>query len=146
MRNNTTTRVAGAILLAAVLTTLAPAAAAPTGDDFWIRLATCESGLGQTSPNLFQLSPDTAAKVGITGTEPYSVQLAAAQRWAAILEAQGTDPGSRSGWPECWWVALGSGAEPQPGRLRETPAPGEDDEPAPAKRAEPVPAHLALTG
>ena len=76
----------------------------PSGDDFWHRLAMCESG-GRLNPpgrhvGAFQFSRDTARKVGIDGSEDYETQKAAAQRWASMV-----DPGSRAGWPVCWWKA-----------------------------------------
>ena len=73
------------------------------GHDFWWRLANCESEVGRTSRNIFQFSPDTAAKVGIDGSESYEVQRAAAIAWAARIHPR---EGSTSGWPHCWWVAL----------------------------------------
>lgn len=74
----------------------------PSGDDFWQRLANCENPSGRNGQFIgyFQFSRDTAAKVGINGSESYEVQKAAAQRWATMV-----DPGSRSGWPICWWKA-----------------------------------------
>ena len=63
----------------------------------------CESGMRATHNQYvgyFQFSRDTARKVGIDGSEDYETQKAAAQRWAAMV-----DPGSRSGWPVCWWKA-----------------------------------------
>jgi hypothetical protein len=75
-------------------------------DDFWRRLAQCESEMGRTSRNIFQFSPDTAGKVGIDGSEPYDVQRAAAIRWAAIIHP---GEGTIAGWPNCWWVALKGG-------------------------------------
>ena len=47
----------------------------------------------------------TAEKVGYYAGASYGAQKAMAQGWAATLRAEGTHPGSRSGWPECWWVA-----------------------------------------
>lgn len=73
------------------------------GDDFWKRLGYCESELGRTSRNIFQFSPDTAAKVGIDGSESYETQKAAAKAWAARIHPR---EGTNSGWPNCWWVAL----------------------------------------
>jgi hypothetical protein len=90
-------------------TAQAPAPAAvgiPQDPQFWWWLANCESGNGVGSSNQYQFEGGTGAKMGISGGEPLAVQTAAAQRWAAILVSQGTSPGSRSGWPNCWWVAL----------------------------------------
>ncbi len=77
-------------------------------DDFWYRLATCESGNGAGSANQFQFMGGTAEKVGYYPGASYAEQKAMAQDWAARLRAQGTSPGSRAGWPECWWIAGGS--------------------------------------
>jgi hypothetical protein len=50
----------------------------------------------------------TEKKVGIDGSESYEEQKEAAKGWAAALRAEGTHPGSRAGWPECWWIAGGT--------------------------------------
>lgn len=76
--------------------------------EFWYRLATCESGNGELSANQFQFMGGTAEKVGYYPGASYEAQRAMAQDWAARLRAQGTSPGSRAGWPECWWIAGGS--------------------------------------
>lgn len=78
----------------------APPRPAVVDGDFWYRLATCESGNGRGSPNQYQFSPDTAAKLGVSGASSLEAQTAAAQRWASMV-----DPGSTAGWPHCWWVA-----------------------------------------
>lgn len=76
-----------------------------TDAPFWRRLADCESstGRGGNGGGYFQFSPDTAAKVGIDGSESYEDQRAAAITWAALIHP---NEGTRSGWPHCWWVAL----------------------------------------
>lgn len=82
--------------------------AAIQGGDFWRRLANCECASGHCHGpyvGYFQFSHDTAAKVGIDGSESYEEQLAAAQRWLGMIGGRG---GSRSGWPVCWWKAGGS--------------------------------------
>ncbi len=76
-------------------------------DSFWFRLAACESENGRTSANQFQFMGGTAEKVGYYPGATYEEQRAMAQDWAARLRAEGTHPGSRSGWPECWWIAGG---------------------------------------
>lgn len=74
--------------------------------DFWRRLANCESPSGKSGHfrGYFQFSPDTAAKVGIDGSESYEEQRAAAQRWASQV-----NPGSTAGWPTCWPIAQRGG-------------------------------------
>lgn len=75
------------------------------GDDFWHRLAMCESGMRVTHNRyvgFFQFSHDTARKVGIDGSESYEEQRAAAQEWARRIHP---NEGTRSGWPVCWWKA-----------------------------------------
>lgn len=76
--------------------------AVPASDDaFWDALQRCETPNGDTHPlyqGPYQFHPDTAARAG--GTDR-----AAAKRWAARLAAEGTSPGSRAGWPVCWWRA-----------------------------------------
>ncbi len=78
-------------------------------DAFWSRLAACESGNGRGSANQFQFMGGTAEKVGYYPGASYEAQRAMAQDWAARLRAEGTSPGSTSGWPTCWWVALAGG-------------------------------------
>lgn len=77
-----------------------------TNADFWRRLANCESADGRSGAFIgyFQFSPDTARKVGIDGSESYEEQRAAAQDWASRIHP---NEGTSSGWPHCWWVALG---------------------------------------
>ena len=82
--------------------------AEPPAGDFWYRLATCESGNGTGSANQFQFMGGTAEKVGYYPGASYEAQRAMAVDWAARLRAEGTHPGSRSGWPECWWIAGGT--------------------------------------
>lgn len=76
----------------------------PSGDDFWRRLANCESSDGRSGQFLgyFQFSRDTAAKVGIDGSESYETQRAAAESWSHQV-----NPSSTAGWPHCWKVAQG---------------------------------------
>lgn len=76
-------------------------------NDFWYALATCESENGRTSNNQFQFMGGTEDKVGYYDGASYEEQKAMAQGWAARLIAEGTHPGSRAGWPECWWRAGG---------------------------------------
>lgn len=81
-------------------------AGAVPGGDFWRELANCECASGHCGgPHVgyFQLSPDTAAKVGIDGSEDYDTQRDAAIEWARRIHP---NEGTRSGWPHCWWVAL----------------------------------------
>jgi hypothetical protein len=91
----------------ATTTTTSPRWAAPDrmGDAFWQALSNCESPTGEVGRHVgyFQFSWDTAAKVGIDGTEPYEEQKAAAIEWARRIHP---NEGTRSGWPHCWWQAL----------------------------------------
>lgn len=82
-----------------------PAATSTLDDAFWKRLSNCESPSGAVGKHIgyFQFSHDTAAKVGIDGSESYEVQKSAAIRWLGMIGGRG---GSKSGWPTCWWVAL----------------------------------------
>lgn len=75
------------------------------GADFWRRLANCESADGRSGTYIgyFQFSRDTAAKLGIDGSESYEEQKAAAIEWARRIHPR---EGTTSGWPRCWWVAL----------------------------------------
>lgn len=95
-------------LPAPVRTTVAPV----QGEDFWYRLALCESGAQNLTGNgyagYFQLGGGTAEKVGWYPDASYEAQVAMAQDWAARLRAQGTSPGSTAGWPVCWYRAGGS--------------------------------------
>lgn len=72
------------------------------GGDFWRRLAKCESPSGHSGRYIgyFQFSADTAAKVGIDGSEDYETQRAAAESWSHRV-----NPSSTAGWPRCWKVA-----------------------------------------
>lgn len=86
----------------------APRTTQPTtevDDDFWRRLANCESVDGSSGSfvGYFQFSYDTARKVGIDGSESYEVQKDAAIDWASRIHP---NEGTSSGWPHCWWVAL----------------------------------------
>lgn len=74
---------------------------------FWRRLANCESPTGRSGTYLgyFQFSRDTARKVGYYEGASYEEQVAMAQRWLAMIGGRG---GSRSGWPVCWWRAIGA--------------------------------------
>lgn len=84
-----------------------PASGVVQDGDFWRRLANCECASGHCSGpyiGFFQFSRDTAAKVGIDGSESYEEQRAAAIRWLEMIGGRG---GSRSGWPVCWWKAGG---------------------------------------
>lgn len=69
--------------------------------DFWWHLAKCESGVGQTSQNMFQFMGGTEKKVGYHSGASYEEQKAMAQDWASRID----NPGSTAGWPVCWWVA-----------------------------------------
>lgn len=77
------------------------------GDDFWYRLATCESGNGALSANQFQFMGGTAEKVGYYPGASYAEQKAMAQDWAARIHP---NEGTNAGWPVCWHVALGGGS------------------------------------
>jgi len=85
------------------------AASASSGNsDFWRRLANCECASGHCGGpyvGYFQFSRDTAAKVGIDGSESYEEQRAAAQAWAQRIHPR---EGTSSGWPVCWWKAQGA--------------------------------------
>lgn len=72
---------------------------------FWRRLADCESADGRSGRFLgyFQFSRDTAAKVGVDGSESYEEQRAAAEEWLRRIGLAAG--GTRSGWPTCWWRA-----------------------------------------
>lgn len=72
------------------------------GDDFWYRLATCESGNGRLSANQFQFMGGTAEKVGYYPGASYEAQKAMAQDWAARIHP---NEGTNAGWPVCWWQA-----------------------------------------
>lgn len=80
-------------------------AAAPD-DAFWRRLANCESPTGRSGTYLgyFQLSRDTARKVGYRPGMTYEQQRELAKKWLAMIGGRG---GTRAGWPVCWWRALG---------------------------------------
>lgn len=97
--NNTTPR--------RTTTTARPTQLAPVvhGDDFWYRLAMCESGAGASSPNIFQFMGGTAEKVGYYPGATYAEQRAMAQDWAARIHPR---EGTSAGWPVCWWRAGGS--------------------------------------
>lgn len=75
------------------------------GDDFWFRLAMCESGAGASSPNVFQFMGGTAEKVGYYAGASYEAQRAMAIDWAARIHPR---EGSTAGWPVCWWEAGGA--------------------------------------
>lgn len=83
-----------------------PAEGAVNQDEaFWRRLADCECASGHCGGGhvgWFQFSADTAAKVGIDGSEGYEEQRAAAIVWAARIHPR---ENTRSGWPHCWDVA-----------------------------------------
>lgn len=91
----------------ATTTTVRPTQLAPVvhGDDFWYRLAMCESGAGASSPNIFQFMGGTAAKVGYYAGASYDEQRAMAIDWASRIHP---NEGSTAGWPVCWWTAGGS--------------------------------------
>ena len=81
---------------------------APSGREdsaFWDRLSACEQLEG---PNYFQFMGGTEDKVGWHPGASYEQQKQMAIWWAAALRAEGTHPGSRYGWPECWWIAGGT--------------------------------------
>lgn len=86
----------------------APARTTVQGEDFWYRLAACESGNGEASSNQFQFMGETRDSVGYYPGSTYEEQVAMAQDWAGRLRAQGTSPGSTAGWPNCWAKAGGS--------------------------------------
>lgn len=90
-------------------TVAVPAVATPTvhGADFWYRLADCESGVGATSPNIFQFMGGTAEKVGYYAGASYAEQVAMAKDWAARIHPR---EGTTAGWPVCWWTALRGGS------------------------------------
>lgn len=71
------------------------------GGDFWWHLADCESGVGETSQNMFQFMGGTESKVGYHAGASYEEQKAMAQNWASRIK----NPGSTEGWPNCWWEA-----------------------------------------
>lgn len=73
------------------------------GEDFWYRLAMCESSL--TDPNYFQFMGGTAEKVGYYPGASYAEQVAMAQDWAARIHPR---EGTSAGWPVCWWTAGGN--------------------------------------
>lgn len=100
----TTTTIKRHITITKTINT-APRSQLGTGGDFWRRLANCESADGHSGTYIgyFQFSRDTAKKVGITGSESYDTQVAAAQKWASIIHPR---EGTTAGWPHCWWVAL----------------------------------------
>jgi len=77
----------------------------PPGNDFWYRLALCESGAGASSPNIFQFMGGTAEKVGYYPGASYEAQRAMAIDWAARIHP---GEGTSAGWPVCWWTAGGS--------------------------------------
>ena len=142
--------VALALLLVGLLTDPARAAAG----NFWLELRRCESSDGALSPNLYQFTAETGAKVGLPdpGAASPARQLEAAQEWAARIHP---NEATRAGWPTCWRVALaasgtGPGAAPAPAssapRTR-APAPEATVPPATAGPATPSPPRsIALTG
>lgn len=68
--------------------------------DTYHTLRQCEGhvpGASEYHIGYYQFSPDTAAKVGIDGSESLEEQTAAAKSWASKV-----DPGSSAGWPNCW--------------------------------------------
>lgn len=75
------------------------------GEDFWYRLAGCESGNGNLSANQFQFMGGTAEKVGYYSGASYEAQRAMAIDWAARIHPR---EGTTAGWPVCWAVAGGS--------------------------------------
>ncbi len=88
-------------------TTARPTQLAPVvhGDDFWWRLARCESRNGELSDNQFQFQGGTAEKVGYYPGASYEAQRAMAIDWAARIHPR---EGTTAGWPVCWWTAGGS--------------------------------------
>lgn len=92
----------------ALMAASTPAPPAVMDAAFWRRLANCECASGHCGGHYigwFQLSHDTAAKVGIDGSEDYETQRAAAERWLGMIGGP-SHGGTRSGWPTCWWRAL----------------------------------------
>lgn len=73
----------------------------PRGD-FWRALADCESPTGRSGRYLgyFQFHPGTWQATGGGPLGSYEHQKARAQQWASRV-----NPGSRAGWPVCWWRA-----------------------------------------
>jgi hypothetical protein len=88
--------------------------AVPTSPAFWRALANCESADGSDKVvrgvvvyvGYFQFAPGTWAATGGGPKGSYEHQRSRAILWATRLVKQRTSPGSRSGWPVCWWVAL----------------------------------------
>lgn len=76
------------------------------GGDFWRRLANCEAhdGTGGNGGGYFQFAPSTARAVGYHAGMTYDQQVLLAQEWARRIHPR---EGTTSGWPHCWWVALG---------------------------------------
>lgn len=71
-------------------------------EDFWRALADCESPDGRSGRFLgyFQFHPSTWRATGGGELGSYEHQKARAQQWASKVS-----PGTRAGWPHCWWVA-----------------------------------------
>lgn len=83
---------------------------AEPGGDFWWRLShKCECKSDPKgcpySGGWFQFKGDTATKVGYFVGATYDEQRGMARDWLARIGGP-KNGGTRSGWPQCWWVAL----------------------------------------
>lgn len=81
----------------------ARSSAAPSGGDFWARLAGCESPSNSWSgpyKGYFQFSDTNVRRYGISPSSSYEEQRAAAQRLAHDADPKGQ-------WPTCWRRAGG---------------------------------------
>jgi hypothetical protein len=76
----------------------------PTDADFWRRLANCENPNGDAPGGYFQFMGSTRSKVGWSPDQSYEQQRSEAIWWAQQIHPR---EGTSTGWPQCWWVALG---------------------------------------